>query len=249
MTKNIKQAAPKDKLVTDPKLLPKAISSFYKKEIEKRLGAKVDIVKSETTMPRDWDFGNYTVLKITLPDSEHTEIKAACTLYVSKDESSGNITLDAPYGVISGARDKDPYKVLSTLISELDAKLGGYGASREDWAKTATSNKKIGNLQKISNQLRKLALAKKNITWELNSSAKKALEPEIVEHVEGIGKLQKQGNSIFVTLSEKYTPKNFAAILTKRYGNPILHKDDKKYWHIPESDLDLDEDYIKIFHK
>ena len=117
------EASPYDRLVTDASLKPKPISSYYKKELVKRIGkgTKIKVVKSETTMPRSWDFGNYTVLEITPPGAK--KVRAAFTLNVASDEASGSVAMDAPYGVIPGQRSKDPKKVMQSMVSDVGSHL------------------------------------------------------------------------------------------------------------------------------
>lgn len=118
-----KYAGTYDKLVENKNLLPKPLSARYIKDLKAKLGqgSQVKAIKSETFMPRGWDYGNYTVLEISLPDAEN--VKAAITMNVGADEVSGNAALDAPYGVVSLPRVSTPDKFITQLVSEISGVL------------------------------------------------------------------------------------------------------------------------------
>ena len=52
-----------DAIVTDPTLLPSALADRYEKDFRAR-GLQADVTDSQTTMPRNWDFGNTTELTV-----------------------------------------------------------------------------------------------------------------------------------------------------------------------------------------
>ena len=112
-----------DQLVTNPAHFPKKLSRFYVQQFKKiGRGTKIEVVKSETTMTRGWDYGNYTVLKITLPNGD--DLNAAITLNVASNEASGNITVDHNYGGVIGlgrgaTADQALQQMLSSAVGHL----------------------------------------------------------------------------------------------------------------------------------
>lgn len=116
-----------DPMVRDKTLLPKPLSARYVRDIKKLLGrgTKVDVVKSESTMPRGWDFGNYTVLAITPPG--RPTVKAAISLLVAEGEdrqAGGNIAMDAPYPTVTVPRRATADEFIKRLLGEMASVLG-----------------------------------------------------------------------------------------------------------------------------
>ena len=115
-----KEAAGYDYLVADKEYLPRPLAVRYLKLLKTRIGrgTQIKVIKGETTFPRGWDYGNYTVLEIT-PSGAIESIKAAITLNIAKDETSGVATLDRPYGTIPVPRSNNPEKVVNWITSEI----------------------------------------------------------------------------------------------------------------------------------
>jgi hypothetical protein len=109
-----------DSLVQDPNLMPKVLAKTYLtafKQLGKGKKFKVEVIKSETTMPRGWDHGNYTVLKVTVPSGK--EVNVAITLNVKYgEESSGIVMADAEHGsgVIAMCRYDTAQRVVNNLM-------------------------------------------------------------------------------------------------------------------------------------
>jgi hypothetical protein len=117
-----------DQLVKDKDHLPKKLSQRYVKELKRRIGrgTEIDVVKSETTMPRQWDYGNYTVLKITLPNGK--SLNGAITLNVADNEASGNFTVDYDYGGVIGlGRASTAERAITMMLSDAGDRLKGAG--------------------------------------------------------------------------------------------------------------------------
>lgn len=114
-----------DALVKDPALLPNEISQHYVKELERQIGdgTKVTVMKSQTTTTRGWDYGNYTLLQIAHGDKS---ARAAFTVHVASNESSGNVSADAPLGVVAVYRASKPDQVVWNLISETASSMRGF---------------------------------------------------------------------------------------------------------------------------
>jgi hypothetical protein len=138
-----KESAGFDYRVTDPNYLPRPLSTRYAKELKTRIGrgTKVRVVKSESTLPRGWDYGNYTVLEITLP-GETEPIKAAFTLNIAINECSGIVALDHPYGTIPVPRSSRPEQVVNWLLSEVGDLLRRSPKTARDYIKEALSQNK-----------------------------------------------------------------------------------------------------------
>jgi len=115
-----KEAAGYDYLVKDREYLPRPLTAKYIKLLKTRIGrgTQVKIIKSDTIMPRGWDYGNYTVLEITPPGTTES-VKAALTLNIASNETSGIATLDAPYGTIPVPRSNYSEQVVNWLTSEI----------------------------------------------------------------------------------------------------------------------------------
>ncbi len=108
-----------DDAVTDPNLKPKKLAARYVRELTKGLGkgAKVELQRASTTLPRSWDYGVFVETKITLPGGDST--KAAFNLNVSQEESSGTAVLDYNFGgVIASVRFAKPEDVIRRLIGD-----------------------------------------------------------------------------------------------------------------------------------
>lgn len=116
----MKEADGYDYRVTDKDYLPRPLSTKYVKDLKARIGrgTQIRVIKSETTFPRGWDYGNYTVLEITPPGATES-IKAAITLNIAPDECSGVAALDHPYGTIPVPRSSNPAQVVNWLLSEV----------------------------------------------------------------------------------------------------------------------------------
>lgn len=116
-----------DTLIPNPSLRPKQVAAFLVETLKARLGrgTRVDVIKGESTMPRGWAFGNYTVVQMTLPQSKKT-IRAGISLHVGKDPglATGSAHLDHPYGTITVPRDRSPYAFLRGLVSEICDAVG-----------------------------------------------------------------------------------------------------------------------------
>jgi hypothetical protein len=116
-----------DTAIPNPALRPKQVAAFLVETLKARLGcgSHVDVIKGESTMPRGWAFGNYTVVQMTLPQSKKT-IRAGISLHVGKDPdlASGSAHLDTPYGTITTLRDRSPYAFLRGLVSEICDTVG-----------------------------------------------------------------------------------------------------------------------------
>jgi hypothetical protein len=107
-----------DVLVKNPAYLPKKLSAYYVKQFKNiGKGTKVQVVKSETTMTRGWDYGNYTLLKITLPDGE--DVNAAIVINIADGEASGNVHVDSNYGGVIGlGRASSPDEAVKHMLSD-----------------------------------------------------------------------------------------------------------------------------------
>jgi predicted component of type VI protein secretion system len=114
------EASGYDYRVTDREYLPRPLAAKYIKLLKARIGrgTQIQIIKSESIVPRGWDYGNYTVLAITPPGATES-VKAAITLNIAKDETSGVATLDTPYGTIPVPRSNYPEQVVNWLTSEI----------------------------------------------------------------------------------------------------------------------------------
>jgi len=126
-----KNEAAYDRLVTDKALLPKALSKTYVQLFQKRIGrgTKIAVIKSETTMPHGWDYGNYTVLKITLPNGD--DVNAAISLNIADKETSGNVSVDHAYGgTIGMGRGGTPEKAIQQMMSDAASHLAASGAKK-----------------------------------------------------------------------------------------------------------------------
>ena len=114
------EKSPYDTVVSDKNHLPKKLSARYVRELKKGIGkgTKVEVVKSRSMMPRGWDYGNYTVLLITLP-GDRGSLNAGFTLFVAQGEASGNVQLDHSYGgVISTKRGPNAEGTIKGLIDD-----------------------------------------------------------------------------------------------------------------------------------
>ena len=138
-----KEAAGYDYRVTDPNYLPRPLSTRYVNELKSRIGrgTKIKVLKSESTLPRGWDYGNYTILEITRP-GETEAIKAAINLHIASDECSGVVVLDHPYGTIPVPRSSRPEQVILWLLSELGDLLKVSTKTARDYIKEALSQNK-----------------------------------------------------------------------------------------------------------
>jgi hypothetical protein len=137
------EAAGYDYRVTDPNYLPRPLSTRYVKELKARIGrgTKIKVLKSETTFPRGWDYGNYTVLEIT-PPGDTEAIKAALTLNIALDECSAIAVLDRPYGTIPVPRSSKPEQVLTWLLSEVGDLLNRSPKTAREYVQAALSQNK-----------------------------------------------------------------------------------------------------------
>jgi hypothetical protein len=119
-----------DTLVKNPAYMPKKLSAYYVKQFKNiGRGTKVQVVKSETTMPRDWDYGNYTVLKITLPNGE--DVNAAIVINIADDEASGNVHVDYNYGGVIGlGRASNPDDAVKRMLSDAIPHLAAAGKAQ-----------------------------------------------------------------------------------------------------------------------
>lgn len=110
-----------DSLVADPALLPKALSKVYVSALKKGArGLRIEVEKSETTMPKGWDYGNWTILQIAPPGEGRLRVEIV--LRVAKEESSGIVR--AGGDVISTARRPKAEQAVGDLLSDLLAWLG-----------------------------------------------------------------------------------------------------------------------------
>lgn len=122
-----------DFLVEDPSLLPKKLSKTFSDDLKKRIGrgTKIKIVKSETVSPRgtSWDFGNYTVMEITLPNGK--ELRGGITLWVARGEASGNMTVDSDFGGVIGlGRGGNASQAIRMILSDAGHHLALVGAKK-----------------------------------------------------------------------------------------------------------------------
>ena len=109
-----------DRAVTDPAYLPKKLSATYVKRLREAVsGVTVEVVSSESRMPRGWDFGNTTEIYVTGPGRE-AKLGLRIHLLVGSDppEASGRIEVPAADFVIP-RRAQTPELVISGLLAEL----------------------------------------------------------------------------------------------------------------------------------
>ena len=113
------EASPYEQLIDNPDHKPKKVAAVIKKMLKK--AGVVKIVKAEAAMPRSWDYGLYFVVEVTKKDGE--SVSGAITINVADNEVSGNVTMDAPYGVVAVERGRDFDTVLKRLVSGMLSKL------------------------------------------------------------------------------------------------------------------------------
>jgi hypothetical protein len=107
-------------IIDNPSHKPKKVAAELKKGL-KKVG-KVTTKKMEEFMPRGWDYGVYITFDV---NREKGKVGGAMQINFADDEVSGNVTLDAPKGVVSVARAGNYEKVIKKLVSDTYSALGG----------------------------------------------------------------------------------------------------------------------------
>ena len=88
---------PADREVTNLALLPSDLSARYVYDLQRHIGhrARIEVVSSETTMPRGWDYGNITHLEIMslepLQRQFWSAVPVTIVLHVARDEVSHSL--------------------------------------------------------------------------------------------------------------------------------------------------------------
>lgn len=117
---------PADREVTNLALLPNDLSARYVHDLQRHIGhrARIEVVSSETTMPRGWDYGNITHLEIT----GREPVPVTIVLHVAHDQVSGNVSIAPPGSVgitIGTARRSTAEDTIAYLMDEAGGYLSG----------------------------------------------------------------------------------------------------------------------------
>jgi len=113
-----------DDLVTDKTLLPGPLSARYARDLQAHVGsrARIEVVSSETTMKRGWDFGNITRLEMT----GREPLPITIVLNVAKGEVAGNVSIGSGLGqIIANTRSWTAEQTIRELMSEAGGYLSG----------------------------------------------------------------------------------------------------------------------------
>lgn len=128
-----------DGLVTDPALLPKKLAKSYSDRFKEMLGkkTKVRVVESRTTAPpRGWDYGNITILELTLPNGLGLAIQLQLlvvgeTLQMPP-QVSATAQVDRDYGgLLAARRGKTAQEAINGLMSEISGHLFALGSLKK----------------------------------------------------------------------------------------------------------------------
>ena len=106
--------------IKDPSMRPDAVAKRLSAAIKRKLGkgANVEIVKAEASMPRDWDYSNFIVLRVNGEDVEFA-------LRVAVGQEASGWSRVGATGVMPVPRDPDAKQVEAWLTSEIVAAVGG----------------------------------------------------------------------------------------------------------------------------
>ena len=112
---------PNDALISDPALRSTALAKRYTRELKKiGPGTDVQLLHAEALLPRGWDFGNYTELRVTPRGQPPRTVDFK--LNVARDSEASGIAFIDPgtsRSIPVQTRARTPDEVVGAMISEV----------------------------------------------------------------------------------------------------------------------------------